>query len=225
MMEVIIRTEGVWKSFGQNGPRHVDAVKDVTVEIIRGKKTALGGPSGSGKTTLLGLMMLLTTPSKGKVYIEGEDVSRFSEVFRAKIRREKIGLILQANYLIPHLTAIENVALPKLCTDMAKSRAEDIARDKLEQLDLGHRLHFKVAELSGGEQQRVSIARALVNNPKILIADEPGSSIDKKLTWNLLKLLDDMVKNNAMTIVLASHNQLILDWADRSYMMDEGKIV
>ncbi|MBD3406040.1 MAG: ATP-binding cassette domain-containing protein [Candidatus Lokiarchaeota archaeon] len=224
-MNAIITTKNVWKSFGREESRKVDAVKDVTIEILKGRKTALGGPSGSGKTTLLGLMMLLTTPTKGKIFIEGEDVSMISEVFRAKIRREKIGLILQANYLLPHLTAVENVALPKLCTDVPRKQAEKIARDKLEQLDLGHRLSFRVAELSGGEQQRVSIARALINNPKILIADEPGSSIDKKLTMDLLKLLDKMVKDDAMTIILASHNSRILDWADQTFMMDEGKIV
>ncbi|MHA2424280.1 MAG: ABC transporter ATP-binding protein [Candidatus Thorarchaeota archaeon] len=222
-MSKIIRTEGLWKIYGQDTSRSVEAVQDVSIEIEQGKVTAIGGASGSGKTTLLSLIGLLTKPTKGKVFLDNEELSSLSEVYRTKIRREKIGFIFQAQYLLPHLTAVENVALPKLCTDTSINDAERDARARLSALDMDHRLDFRVAELSGGEQQRVSIARALMNNPKILIADEPSSSIDEKLTEDLLSSLRQMT-DDGLTVVVASHDIRVLEWADSLIDMKEGSI-
>lgn len=221
----IVHTEEVWKIYGSVGAHLVEAVNDVTIEIEEGKVTAFGGPSGSGKSTLLGLIGLLTKPTRGKVFVDNEELSALSEVYRTRIRREKIGFIFQANYLIPQLTAVENVALPKICTDTTRSDAEKAAREKLIALDMGDRLNFRVAELSGGEQQRVSIARSLMNSPKILIADEPSSSIDEKLTDELLTSLRRMADEESLTVIVATHDQRVLNWADRLYTMKEGKIV
>jgi len=221
----IVHTEEVWKIYGSAGAHLVEAVNDVTIEIEEGKVTAFGGPSGSGKSTLLGLIGLLTKPTRGKVFVDNEELSALSEVYRTKIRREKIGFIFQANYLIPQLTAVENVALPKICTDTTRSDAEKAAREKLIALDMGDRLNFRVAELSGGEQQRVSIARSLMNSPKILIADEPSSSIDEKLTEELLTSLRRMADEESLTVIVATHDQRVLSWADQLYTMKEGKIV
>jgi ABC-type lipoprotein export system ATPase subunit len=221
----VIRTVEVWKTYGANTPRQVDAVKSVSVEIEEGFVTAIGGPSGSGKSTLLSLIGLLTRPSKGKVFLDDNDVSQFSEVFRTKMRREEIGFIFQAQYLIPQLTAIENVALPKLCTNTSRTEAEDQARRKLIDVGLEHRLDFRVAELSGGELQRVSIARSLMNSPKILIADEPSSSIDEALTKEVLATLREMVEEENLTVVVASHDPLVLDWADVIHTMHDGEIL
>jgi len=224
-MTSAIRTENVWKTYHPGTPRQVDAVKDVTIEIEEGTITALGGPSGSGKSTALSLIGLLTRPSQGKVYLGTEEVSSLSEVFRTKMRRDTIGFIFQTQYLIPQLTAIENVALPLLCTDISRSEAEKMASERLISVDMEHRLDFRVAELSGGELQRVGIARALMNNPRILIADEPSSSIDQKLTKELLNTLRTMVNEESLTVVVASHDPVVLDWADVRYHLHDGQIV
>lgn len=224
-MTAVIKTENVWKTYNQGTPRQVDAVKDFTIEIEEGTIAALGGPSGSGKSTALSLIGLLTRPSKGKVFLGTDEVSGLSEVFRTKMRRDTIGFIFQTQYLIPQLTAIENVALPLLCTDISRSEAERIASERLTSVDMGHRLDFKVAQLSGGELQRVSIARALMNNPRILIADEPSSSIDEALTKDLLSTLRTMVKEEDLTVVVASHDPMVLQWADVRHLLHDGQIV
>ncbi|MHA2208702.1 MAG: ABC transporter ATP-binding protein [Candidatus Thorarchaeota archaeon] len=224
-MAGIIHTEGVWKTYGQGSPREVNAVKDISIEIVKGEITALGGPSGSGKTTVLSLLGLLTKPTKGYVYLEEKEISSLSEVYRTRLRRERIGFIFQAQYLIPQLTSVENVALPKLCTDMSRADAEDLAKEKLTSLGMGNRLDFRVAELSGGEQQRVSIARALMNSPDILIADEPSSSIDEALTKDLLATLRGMSEEKGLTVIVASHDPMVLSWSDRLYQMQDGNLV
>jgi putative ABC transport system ATP-binding protein len=220
-----IRTENAWKTYGLNTPRQVDAVRDISVNIEEGTITAFGGPSGSGKTTLLSLIGLLTRPSKGKIFLGEHEASSFSEVFRTKMRRDEIGFIFQAQYLIPKLSAVENVALPKLCTDVSRTHAEDLAREKLIDVGLEHRLDFRVAELSGGELQRVSIARSLMNSPRILIADEPSSSIDEDLTKEVLTTLKKMVDDEGLTVVVASHDPIVLNWADVLYTMHDGEII
>jgi putative ABC transport system ATP-binding protein len=220
-----IRTEEVSKTYGVNTPRQVDAVRDVSVIIEEGTITAFGGPSGSGKTTLLSLIGLLTKPTKGKIFLDNREVSQFSEVFRTKMRREEIGFVFQAQYLISQLTAVENVALPKLCTDVSRDDAEDLARKKLIEVGLEHRLDFRVAELSGGELQRVSIARSLMNSPRILIVDEPSSSIDEALTKEVLATLKGMVEDEGITVVVASHDPIVLNWADIRYTMRDGEII
>ena len=224
-MTGIIRTESVWKIYGQGSPREVNAVKDVSIDIVKGEVTALGGPSGSGKTTILSLLGLLTKPTKGSVYLEERELSSLSEVYRTKVRRERIGFIFQAQYLIPQLTSVENVALPKLCTDMSRDDAENLAREKLTALGMENRLDFRVAELSGGEQQRVSIARSLMNSPDILIADEPSSSIDEALTKDLLATLRGMAEEKGLTVIVASHDPMVLSWSDRIYQMQDGSLV
>ncbi|MHA2117452.1 MAG: ABC transporter ATP-binding protein [Candidatus Thorarchaeota archaeon] len=224
-MTGIIRTESVWKIYGQGSPREVNAVKDISIDIVKGEVTALGGPSGSGKTTILSLLGLLTKPTKGSVYLEERELSSLSEVYRTKVRRERIGFIFQAQYLIPQLTSVENVALPKLCTDMSRDDAENLARKKLTALGMENRLDFRVAELSGGEQQRVSIARSLMNSPDILIADEPSSSIDEALTKDLLATLRGMSEEKGLTVIVASHDPMVLSWSDRIYQMQDGSLV
>lgn len=224
-MTTAIRTENVWKTYHKGTPRQVDAVRDFTLEIEEGTIAALGGPSGSGKSTALSLIGLLTRPSRGNVYLGAEEVSKLSEVFRAKLRRETIGFVFQTQYLIPQLTAVENVALPMLCTDISRTRAENLAKERLIGMEMEHRLDFRVAELSGGELQRVSIARALMSNPRILIADEPSASIDESLTKELLESLRKMVKDEGMTVIVASHDPLVLGWADVQYNLHDGQLI
>ena len=224
-MDTVIRTEGVWKSYEVGTPRQVDAVKDTSIEIEKGIVTAIGGPSGSGKTTLLSLIGLLVKPSRGQVFLNDRDFSRLSEVYRTEVRRNMIGFIFQNQYLIPQLSSLENVALPKICTDTSRKDAEVKAREILSQMGMSHRLDFRVAELSGGEQQRVSIARSLMNSPEILVADEPSSSIDENLTKEVLSILRAMVEAAKMTVVVASHDPLVLNWADTVIRMHDGEVV
>jgi putative ABC transport system ATP-binding protein len=221
----LARAENVWKIYNSGDPHEVSALKDVSLSVDKGKATALGGPSGSGKTTLLSLVGLLSKPTKGRIFIEDQEYSTLSEVYRTKIRREKIGFVFQSEYLIPQLTTVQNVALPKLATDIPRSVAESKAEERLIELGMEKRLEFRVAELSGGERQRVSIARAMINNPNLLIADEPSSSIDQDLTLEVLELFRGMMKQNALTVLVASHDPLVLDWADVNYMMQDGMIV
>ncbi|MHA1246848.1 MAG: ABC transporter ATP-binding protein [Candidatus Thorarchaeota archaeon] len=224
-MKAVVRVEDVWKTYGVGTPREVHALRGVSLTVEEGIVTAIAGPSGSGKTTLLSIMGLLTVPSKGKVYLKDQEMSGFSEIYRTRLRREEIGFVFQSQYLLPHLTAVENVALPLLATDISISEAEHIARDRLIMLGMEHRLNFKVAELSGGEQQRVSIARAMMNDPTILIADEPSSSIDEELTGELLSLLRAMVEETGLTVIVASHDPIVLDWADVRFNMRDGRII
>jgi putative ABC transport system ATP-binding protein len=224
-MITVVRTEDVWKSYGAGGSRQVDAVRGISVEIEKARVTAIGGPSGSGKTTLLSLIGLLVRPTKGRILFGDKDLSFVSEVYRTRVRRERIGFIFQAQYLIPQLTAIQNVALPKLCMDIPGSEAERMAIERLSALGMSHRLQFRVAELSGGEQQRVSIARSLMNSPEILIADEPSASIDEDLTAELLSALREMVDEQGLTVIVASHDPRVLGWADQRLNMRDGRIV
>jgi len=224
-LKAVVRVEDVWKTYGVGTPREVHALRGVSLTVEEGIVTAIAGPSGSGKTTLLSIMGLLTVPSKGKVYLKDQEMSGFSEIYRTRLRREEIGFVFQSQYLLPHLTAVENVALPLLATDISISEAEHIARDRLIMLGMEHRLNFKVAELSGGEQQRVSIARAMMNDPTILIADEPSSSIDEELTGELLSLLRAMVEETGLTVIVASHDPIVLDWADVRFNMRDGRII
>ncbi len=224
-MTLAVKTEGLWKTYASGTPREVNAVQNVSIAIERGMVTALGGPSGSGKTTLLSMIGLLTRPSQGRLFLGQNEISTVSEVHRTGIRRNRIGFVFQAQYLIPQLTALENVALPKLCTDTSVRDAELLAKEKLIALGMENRLDFRVAELSGGEAQRVSIARSLMNSPEILIADEPSSSIDEELAKDFLGMLRTMVAEEDLTVVVASHDPLVLNWADHVYRMHEGRIV
>ncbi len=224
MTASIIQAEGVWKTYGAGGSRQVDALRNISLEIERGTCTAIAGPSGSGKTTLLSILGLLTRPSRGRLLIDGEEVSQVSEVFRTRVRRENIGFVFQAQYLIPRLTAVENVAIPQLCTDVSRREAEAAAEKILVQLGLESRAEFPVEQLSGGEQQRVSIARGLINSPRVLIADEPSASMDDALISELLSLLREMSSQRGMTVVVASHDSRVLDWSDTVYSLRSGEL-
>ncbi len=224
-MSAIIRTDGISKTYGRKVGQQVAALKDITIDIEKKKVTAIGGVSGSGKSTLLSIIGLLTKPTEGRLYIDDEEVSSFSEVYRTKIRRERVGFIFQAQYLLPQMSSIENVALPTVCTEISRQDAEWKAKDILSKLNMEHRLDVRVAELSGGEQQRVSIARSLINDPDILIADEPSSSIDDALTEELLVTLRRMTEEEGLTVVVASHDKRVLDWADNIHILRDGKTV
>ncbi|UCG02952.1 MAG: ABC transporter ATP-binding protein [Candidatus Heimdallarchaeota archaeon] len=221
--ETVIETQNLWKIY-RAIHQQVNAIHNVSIQIPLGKITCITGPSGSGKSTLLALIGLLTPPSRGHVLIEGEQMNDLSEIVLTKIRREKFGFIFQNQYLLPHFTALENVCIPLLSQDISHKDANSQAIKVLKQLDLESRLRFRVKELSGGEAQRVCLARALVNNPPILIADEPSSNIDSKLTDEFLQLILELQKTRTLTVIIASHDPQILEVVENEIKLSDGTV-
>jgi putative ABC transport system ATP-binding protein len=184
---------------------------------------AIVGPSGSGKSTLLGIIAGLDTPSRGQVLVNGVDITRFSEGKLASIRNQQIGMVFQAFNLIPTLTALENVTVP-LYAGRHPGNLPERARELLEVVGLGHRLKNRPHQLSGGEQQRVAVARALVTHPAIVIMDEPTGNLDKKSGDNILQMVRELRAKLGTTFVIATHDQTIATSADRSIHIVDGRV-
>lgn len=212
-MKEIIKISHLCKNFGE-----VKALQDINFSVLQGQWLAIMGPSGSGKSTLLNILSLMDEQSSGEYFLDGTNVQSLDEGAKIKIRREKIGLIFQQFHLIPYLNALENVMLAQF---YHSSVDEEDARAVLEKVGLAHRLKHLPSELSGGEQQRLCIARALINNPELLLADEPTGNLDEaneKIVLNLLKQL----KNEGKTIVLITHNETLGKQADTMMILRHG---
>lgn len=212
-MKEIIKISHLCKNFGE-----VKALQDINFSVLQGQWLAIMGPSGSGKSTLLNILSLMDEQSSGEYFLDGTNVQSLDESAKIKIRREKIGLIFQQFHLIPYLNALENVMLAQF---YHSSVDEEDARAVLEKVGLAHRLKHLPSELSGGEQQRLCIARALINNPELLLADEPTGNLDEaneKIVLNLLKQL----KNEGKTIVLITHNETLGKQADTMMILRHG---
>lgn len=212
-MKEIIKISHLCKNFGE-----VKALQDINFSVLQGQWLAIMGPSGSGKSTLLNILSLMDEQSSGEYFLDGTNVQNLDESAKIKIRREKIGLIFQQFHLIPYLNALENVMLAQF---YHSSVDEEDARAVLEKVGLAHRLKHLPSELSGGEQQRLCIARALINNPELLLADEPTGNLDEaneKIVLNLLKQL----KNEGKTIVLITHNETLGKQADTMMILRHG---
>ncbi len=215
----MIVLEDVWKVY-KSGVETV-ALRGVSLEIESGEYVAIVGPSGSGKSTLLHIMGLLDTPTRGRVLIEGRDVSRLGESERALIRRDFIGFVFQQFNLVPHLTALENVMLPLLLKGISRRERERRARELLERVGLSERYNHYPSQLSGGQQQRVAIARALANAPPLILADEPTGNLDSKTGKEIMELLEDVSE----TLVVVTHDPAIARRAERVIKIKDGKIV
>lgn len=212
-MKEIIKISHLCKNFGE-----VKALQDINFSVLQGQWLAIMGPSGSGKSTLLNILSLMDEQSSGEYFLDGTNVQSLDESAKIKIRREKIGLIFQQFHLIPYLNALENVMLAQY---YHSSVDEEDARAVLEKVGLAHRLKHLPSELSGGEQQRLCIARALINNPELLLADEPTGNLDEaneKIVLDLLKQL----KNEGKTIVLITHNETLGKQADAMMILRHG---
>ena len=212
-MKEIIKISHLCKNFGE-----VKALQDINFSVLQGQWLAIMGPSGSGKSTLLNILSLMDEQSSGEYFLDGTNVQSLDESAKIKIRREKIGLIFQQFHLIPYLNALENVMLAQF---YHSSVDEEDARAVLEKVGLAHRLKHLPSELSGGEQQRLCIARALINNPELLLADEPTGNLDEtneKIVLDLLKQL----KNEGKTIVLITHNETLGKQADTMMILRHG---
>ena len=212
-MKEIIKISHLCKNFGE-----VKALQDINFSVLQGQWLAIMGPSGSGKSTLLNILSLMDEQSSGEYFLDGTNVQSLDEGAKITIRREKIGLIFQQFHLIPYLNALENVMLAQF---YHSSVDEEDARAVLEKVGLAHRLKHLPSELSGGEQQRLCIARALINNPELLLADEPTGNLDEaneKIVLDLLKQL----KNEGKTIVLITHNETLGKQADTMMILRHG---
>lgn len=218
----ILRIEHLSKIYGK-GDTEVRALDDVSFTVPKGQFVAIIGPSGSGKSTLLHILGGVDTPTDGHVYVDGTDITTLDETALAIFRRRQIGLIYQFYNLIPILTVEENMTLPLLLDDKKVDRAHF---DSLVQvLGLQHRLGHLPAELSGGQQQRVSIGRALMNNPAILLADEPTGNLDSKNSKEIVELLRSFNKSLNQTVIIITHDERIALDADRVIAVEDGKIV
>jgi len=219
---VVIRTYDLWKTYVM-GDQEIHAVSGVDIEIKRGEYVAIMGPSGSGKSTLMNLIGCLDTPTRGQYFINGNLVSEMSDDALARIRNKEIGFVFQTFNLLPRATSLHNVELPLIYAGMSSSERMERAKLAMKQVDLQQRMDHKPNELSGGQRQRVAIARALVNNPSILLADEPTGNLDSA-TGNEIMGLFERLHGQGNTIVLVTHEHDIALHAHRVIHIRDGKV-
>jgi putative ABC transport system ATP-binding protein len=220
----IIKAEGLTKVYSM-GKVKVVALKDVTLSIPRGAFLGITGPSGSGKSTFLNLVGGLDTPTSGIIHTQGKNISQMTNEELARYRRFDVGMIFQSFNLISSLTAVENVALPLLFAGVTKKERKRKAREVLEMVGLGTRGNHRPLELSGGEQQRVAIARALVNQPAILLSDEPTGNLDSRTSEDIVQILAALNKERSITVAMVSHEEgLIKKYSDLVIHLQDGKL-
>lgn len=223
-MEMIIRTEKVDKIYNAGRPEEVRAINQVDLEILKNRFVLIRGPSGSGKTTLLNLITTIDRPTNGRIFLYGEDISKYSDVQLSRIRQKNIGLIFQSFNLLPRLPAWENVTFPLLPLGVTEKERRRRSLEILFQLKLEKRVNHAPEQMSGGEQQRVAIARALINDPEIVIADEPTSNIDAESINILLDIFMDL-KKKGKTIIVSSHDPIFLDYSETTFLLKDGRLM
>jgi putative ABC transport system ATP-binding protein len=219
---IVIRTYDLWKTYVM-GDEQIHAVSAVDVEIRKGEYVAIMGPSGSGKSTLMNLIGCLDSPTKGDYYIAGRLVSRLNDDDLARIRNKEIGFVFQTFNLLPRLTALQNVELPMIYSGVSPDARLRASQDALRMVDLVDRIYHKPNELSGGQRQRVAIARALVNDPSILLADEPTGNLDSATGTEIMALFDEL-HQRGNTIIVVTHELEIALHAHRVIHMRDGKV-
>ena len=222
-MSSIIHLENILKSYFL-GKNELQVLKGINLDINKNEYVALMGPSGSGKSTLMNILGCLDSPSGGKYVLNGKDVSRMHDDELAKVRNEEIGFVFQQFNLLPRLTAAENVALPLVYAGVSKKERNERAIAVLQKVKLEDRMHHKPNELSGGQCQRVAIARALINNPSIILADEPTGNLDSKTSHEIMEMLGK-IHSDGNTVVLVTHEEDISMFAHRVVRLKDGLIV
>ena len=216
----MIKVDDIRKSFGE-----VEVLRGVSLTVGRGEVVSIVGASGAGKTTLLQIMGTLLTPDGGAVEIDGRTASGMNDRQLSKFRNEKIGFVFQFHHLLPEFDARENVMMPALIGGVPRREADRRARTLLETVGLADRMHHKPAALSGGEQQRVAIARVLVNSPAVVLADEPSGNLDSATRDEVNKLFFDLRERLGQTFVIVTHDETLASTADRKILMSDGRIV
>jgi len=222
-MAAIIEVRDLGKTY-EVGSEKIYALKNINFVVERGEFIAIMGQSGSGKSTLMNLLGCLDTPSVGKYFVNGKEVSSLSEDELAYIRNREIGFIFQVFHLLPRSTALHNVELPLIYSGVKKTARQDIARRALQAVELSDRMTHKPNELSGGQRQRVAIARALVNNPSLILADEPTGNLDSKTGEEIVALFAELHRRGN-TIIMVTHNQELADLTQRIFYLKDGEII
>jgi lipoprotein-releasing system ATP-binding protein len=207
------------------GDAVLEILKGAELAVWPGQSVALIAPSGAGKSTLLHIAGLLEQPDGGEVYLDGTATAGLSDAERTRIRRNDIGFVYQAHYLLPEFSALENVVLPQMVRGLSSAEASNRASELLSYLGLKERLTHRPAELSGGEQQRVAIARAVANAPRLLLADEPTGNLDPRTSDHVFNALSQLIKQSGLTVVLATHNMEIAARMDRRVTIRDGLVV
>jgi lipoprotein-releasing system ATP-binding protein len=222
-MNNILKAEDLGKEYPL--PKGALCVFDhLDFELQKGKIAAIMGVSGVGKTTFLNLIAGLDRPTRGNVYLEGEDLFRLNKRHRAKVRNRKIGFIFQFYHLLPEFTAVENVAFPLFIGGVEKKRALDRASRLLREVMLEEKADLRPSKLSGGEQQRVAIARSLINEPKLLLADEPTGNLDWQTGQNILELIRSLHLKKDLSSIIVTHNEKVADFCDSVFLMEKGQL-
>jgi putative ABC transport system ATP-binding protein len=221
-MQSIIHLEDIRKNYYM-GKNVLEVLKGVTLDIFKNEYVALMGPSGSGKSTLMNILGCLDTPTKGKYVLNGQDVSKMDDNALAEVRNKEIGFVFQQFNLLPRLTALENVALPLVYAGMGKKQRTEKAMHVLDMVNLTERSHHKPNELSGGQSQRVAIARALVNDPSLILADEPTGNLDTKTSYEIMEIFSK-IHSGGNTVVLVTHEEDIANYARRVIRLRDGVI-
>jgi lipoprotein-releasing system ATP-binding protein len=220
----MLRAQNLHKVY-KSGKIGLEVLKGINLEVREAETLCIIGPSGAGKSTLLHLLGGLDTPSRGEIFFEGQDLYRISEAQRAKIRNERIGFVFQFYHLLPEFNALENVMLPALIDSATFFKAKEKAKGLLQRVGLQDRMHHKPSQLSGGEQQRVAIARTLINDPDIIFCDEPTGNLDSQRGEQIVELLRDLNRYQGKTLVIVSHEEKIAQMANRIIHIRDGKLV
>ncbi len=220
---VVLQTVNLTKVFNSSIVKVV-ALRDVSISVMKGEFVAIVGPSGSGKSTLLNLLGALDRPTSGQVFIDGIDVFSMNDADVARLRNKKIGFVFQSYNLISRTTVLRNIEIPAIIEGMPKEKRISRARKILKLLGIEQRANFKPSSLSGGEQQRVAIARSLMNNPSIILADEPTGNLDTKTGQEVFDLLKDLSHKYGRTIIMVTHNPELSDATDRSIYIRDGRV-
>ena len=223
-MDIILKAENLNKSYKMNKNVKLDVLKDVSLEIEANKISVIVGASGAGKSTLLHLLGALDRPDSGKIIYKDENIFALSDDRLAKFRNKNIGFIFQFHHLLPEFTALENVSIPQMISGISLSDASIKSNELLSNVGLSDRMDHKPAELSGGEQQRVAVARALANDPQIIFGDEPTGNLDSKNSEAIHQLILELRDSFNMTFVIVTHNPNLVKLADKVFEMKDGNI-
>ncbi len=224
MPEPVIKLEDVWKIY-QFGKMELPILKGISLDIAPGAFVVILGPSGSGKSTMLNIVGCLDLPTRGKVFLDGQDISKMSEDELAQVRGKKIGFVFQQFNLLQNLSALENVTIPMIFQGKSEKERIERAEFLLASLGLKDRMNHKPMELSGGEQQRIAIARSLSNDPEIVVADEPTGNLDSTTGKKIMDILIDLHKNEKKTIIVVTHDPTIANYSSQVVHIKDGQLV